>query len=133
MGRGFEKFLANESGNEGRGGRDRKLPWVNPRRKVDNSIDSFQEIDHHPYTLNFVLHSLRASRRIVSYIQNDDLFVLYIFDRILTYSGLSFLSFPRTTSFSNFSRWPFKNSMSFNRNSSLMISRSLTGFTSPST
>lgn len=51
----------------------------------------------------------------------------------LTYSGFSFLSFPRTTSFSNFSRYFPSESTSLRRSSSLMMSKSRTGLTSPST
>ena len=51
----------------------------------------------------------------------------------LTYSGFNFLSPPLKTVLSSFSNCWFKYSSSFNLNSSAMISRSLTGLTSPST
>jgi hypothetical protein len=51
---------------------------------------------------------------------------------VLTYSGFNFLSPPRTTVLSNFSRFLASMSSSFSLNSSAMISRSLTGSMSPS-
>lgn len=51
----------------------------------------------------------------------------------LTYSGFNFLSVPRTTNFSTLSKFFNKFSSSFKRSSSEMISKSLTGSTSPST
>lgn len=53
------------------------------------------------------------------------------FLKVLTYSGFNFLS--RPTIFSTFSKFLSSNSSSLSRNSSEIVSKSLTGFTSPST
>lgn len=52
---------------------------------------------------------------------------------LLTYSGLSFLSLPRMHDRSSFSKFFSKASSSFRRSSSVIISKSLIGSTSPST